>query len=72
VIDTPMWELIDARLDEIDAPEEARFAYRSTALPLQRAGTAEEVASVIAFLAGDDARYVTGEDVNVTGGSVMH
>lgn len=31
----------------------------------------EEVASVIAFLFSDDARYVTGEAVNVSGGQTM-
>ena len=72
VIDTPMWELIDAGLAAIDAPASARFDHRSSALPLQRPGTADEVAAVIAFLAGPESRYMTGEDVNVTGGSVMH
>jgi glucose 1-dehydrogenase len=36
--------------------------------PLGRAGEVDEVASVIAFLASDDASYVTGEIVNIDGG----
>ena len=72
VVDTPMWEGIDAGLDGLGAPAEARFSRRSTDLPLGRPGTPEDVASVVAFLAGDSARYVTGADLNVTGGSVMH
>jgi glucose 1-dehydrogenase len=36
--------------------------------PLGRFGEAEEVASVIAFLASDDATYVTGETVFIDGG----
>lgn len=72
VILTPMWEAIDSGLADLDAPASARFQQRSTALPLQRPGTPEEVADVILFLASDAAKYITGEDINVTGGSVMH
>ena len=36
--------------------------------PLGRAGQADDIASVVAFLASDDARWVTGEDINVGGG----
>jgi 3-oxoacyl-[acyl-carrier protein] reductase len=36
--------------------------------PLGRAGQPDDIASVVAFLASDDARWVTGEDINVGGG----
>jgi NAD(P)-dependent dehydrogenase (short-subunit alcohol dehydrogenase family) len=39
--------------------------------PLQRIGTADEVADVIVFLCSRLARYVTGETVVVDGGSVL-
>jgi meso-butanediol dehydrogenase / (S,S)-butanediol dehydrogenase / diacetyl reductase len=42
-----------------------KFAER---IPLGRGGTAEEVADVIAFLASDDARFVTGVVLPVDGG----
>jgi 3-oxoacyl-[acyl-carrier protein] reductase len=37
-------------------------------IPLGRAGVAEDVARVIAFLAGEDAGYLAGETVEVNGG----
>ena len=37
-------------------------------IPMGRVGTAEEVASVVAFLASDDAAYVTGAAIVVDGG----
>jgi NAD(P)-dependent dehydrogenase (short-subunit alcohol dehydrogenase family) len=36
-----------------------------------RSGEPEEVAAAIAFLAGDDASYVTGQTLNVSGGLSM-
>lgn len=38
-------------------------------VPLRRYGSAQEVASVVAFLLSDDASYVTGVNVEVSGGS---
>jgi len=40
-------------------------------IPLRRAGTAEEIAGPILFLASDLASYVTGEIFNVNGGNVL-
>ncbi|MCF3934756.1 SDR family oxidoreductase [Acuticoccus sp. M5D2P5] len=37
-------------------------------MPLRRAGTPEDVAGPILFLAGDDARYITGQILVVDGG----
>jgi len=37
-------------------------------VPMGRGGTAEEVASLIVFLAGDEAGYMTGGLINVAGG----
>lgn len=50
--------------------DEARDAFLRN-IPLARAGQADEVAAAIAFLASDDAAYITGQTVNVDGGLVM-
>ena len=41
-------------------------------IPLQRMGTTEEAAKIIAFLASDDASYVTGSSWVVDGGLNSH
>ena len=51
-------------------PDEQRERLRSE-IPLGRFGGAEEVASVIAFLASPGAAYLTGETIHVNGGMYM-
>ncbi len=41
------------------------------AIPLGRVGTPEEVAHCVAFLASDEAAYITGHVLNVNGGMLM-
>ena len=40
-------------------------------IPLGRLETAEDVAAAITFLASDEAAYITGEALNVSGGQTM-
>jgi len=51
-------------------PEKAREAMLSI-IPLQRAGTPQDVAEAITFLASDNAAYITGQVIHVTGGMYM-
>jgi 3-oxoacyl-[acyl-carrier protein] reductase len=40
-------------------------------IPIGRAGTADEVARVIAFLCGPDSTYLAGETIEINGGMLM-
>ncbi len=42
------------------------------ATPMQRLGEPEEVASLVAFLASDEASYVSGTCIICSGGSIIH
>jgi meso-butanediol dehydrogenase/(S,S)-butanediol dehydrogenase/diacetyl reductase len=41
-------------------------------VPLGRVGTPSDTAAAVAFLASDDAAFITGEAMNVSGGEEMH
>ena len=57
--------------DMTDAiPEKIREGMLET-IPLRRGGKAEDVANAVAFLASDDAGYITGQVFKVDGGMVM-
>jgi 3-oxoacyl-[acyl-carrier protein] reductase len=40
-------------------------------IPLGRVGSPEDVAGAVAFLASDEAAYITGHELNVNGGMLM-
>ena len=40
-------------------------------IPMGRAGSAEEIATVFAFLASDDASYITGQTIFACGGLTL-
>jgi 2-hydroxycyclohexanecarboxyl-CoA dehydrogenase len=52
-------------------PEKLREAYRR-AIPLGRLGRPEDLPGAVAFFASDDADFVTGQVLSVSGGLTMH
>ncbi|NLA57847.1 MAG: 3-oxoacyl-[acyl-carrier-protein] reductase [Firmicutes bacterium] len=58
--------------DMTDALNEAQRKALLDQVPLGEIGRPEDVAAAVAFLASDDARYITGQTINVDGGLVMH
>lgn len=65
---TPMLELAARRFDGADADVAAVFARFGAAHPLGRIAEPEEVAEMIAFLAGPRSAFCTGGDYLVDGG----
>ena len=41
-------------------------------IPLNRLGSPEDVSELVAFLAGDEAQYITGQTISIDGGLFMH
>lgn len=62
--------LIDTDMTREKMNEQVKEALVNN-IPLNRAGTPEEVAAAIAFLASDEAGYITGATIAVNGGLSM-
>jgi sorbitol-6-phosphate 2-dehydrogenase len=74
LLDSPLW--VDSLYEQFSrrlgmTPQEVRQRYESQ-VPLGRGCTYEDVCNVVVFLASDQAAYMTGQAVNVTGGQEMH
>jgi glucose 1-dehydrogenase len=54
----------------VDDPVKAEMVAEH--IPLSRAGTADEMAGVCAFLASDDGAYITGQTIFVDGGLTLY
>ena len=67
-IETPLLSSAPEQLGELGARLKQGMI---DATAMRRIGEPDEVAAVIAFLASDDASYVTGQTVNVSGGLSM-
>jgi len=73
LLDSPLWvgSLYDQYARKLGVtPEEVRKKYEEK-VPLGRGCQYEDVANVMVFLASDDASYMTGQAINVTGGQEM-
>lgn len=74
----PSWimtEELAEKVEAMDAPARADWdeladLMRPT-IPMRRPGTSEEVAAFVAFVASDEASYITGQTLSVNGGSSM-
>lgn len=58
-------------LGEADARGAKIVGSLARAIPMGRLGTPEDVAPAVAFLASDDAGFITGQTLSVSGGLTM-
>jgi NAD(P)-dependent dehydrogenase (short-subunit alcohol dehydrogenase family) len=71
-VETPMWEQIDREWGSLEGVGQGEtWKRRIRNIPLGRPERPEDVACVVAFLAGPDSDYMTGQAINVDGGLVM-
>lgn len=59
--------IVSAMTDQL--PDELKRQYAES-IPLKRFGTGEDIANCVAWLAGDESSYVTGQIISVNGGMV--
>lgn len=72
VIASAMQDQVDAEFAQLmHKPADQIRAERLARIPLGMLGRPEEVADVVAFLAGPDSRYMTGQAINISGGMLM-
>jgi meso-butanediol dehydrogenase/(S,S)-butanediol dehydrogenase/diacetyl reductase len=73
IIETEMWEYNDrvwGRMLGDYGPGELMREWVQN-IPMKRAGRGSDVAGLVAFLASEDAAYITGQTINVDGGLIM-
>jgi meso-butanediol dehydrogenase/(S,S)-butanediol dehydrogenase/diacetyl reductase len=73
IIDTDMWAYNDREWGKLLGNYKEGELMREwiDGIPMKRAGTPGDVAGLVAFLASDDAAYITGQTINVDGGLIM-
>ncbi len=72
VVFTRMWDgMLDGYARKRGIPANEVRSYLESKIPLGRLCLPEDVANVAVFLASDEAAYMTGQSVNVSGGTVM-
>ncbi|MGQ9814973.1 MAG: SDR family NAD(P)-dependent oxidoreductase [Candidatus Roseilinea sp.] len=52
-------------------PPGTHLKNKAESIPMKRLGTVEDVAGVVAFLASEDAAYITGQSIEVDGGELL-
>ena len=73
IIETDMWAYNDEAWGKLlgDYKPGELMAEWVRNIPMARAGSGEDVAGLVTFLASDDAAYITGQTINVDGGLIM-
>jgi len=73
IIDTDMWAYNDRAWGKLlgDYQPGELMAEWVQNIPMGRAGTGKDVSGLVAFLASEDAAYITGQTINVDGGLIM-
>ena len=74
IIETDMWKYNDkAWGDLLGDYEEGELIeeWVQNNIPMKRAGSPDDVAGLVLFLASEDAAYITGQTINVDGGLIM-
>ena len=57
----------------LEGPDGTRIAEGlKRAIPMKRLGAPEDYPELVAFLLSDDAGYITGQTISVSGGLTMH
>ena len=73
VIETSMQDLVDTEFSRLSGKSAEQIrSDRLARIPMGMLGRPEEVADVVSFLVSPDARYMTGQALNVSGGMVMY
>lgn len=61
LVNTDIWKSLDEQTAESVI----------ASIPMGRPGETDEIAAAIAFLASDEASYITGKEIDINGGSHM-
>ena len=73
IIETDMWKYNDKAWGDLlgDYEEGELIKEWVEGIPMKRAGSPDDVAGLVLFLASEDAAYITGQTINVDGGLIM-
>lgn len=80
VVDTPLSQTILSKHPEVfesafrysASPKEPALDALQRQIPLGRMASPDDIAGIVAFLLSEDAAYITGQAVNVSGGMIAH
>jgi len=73
VVFTPLWDkmVVDYAKKRNMKPEDVK-PYFESKIPMGRLCSEEDVTKAAIFLASEEASYITGQSINLSGGTVMH